>query len=455
MIATDKIIPTTPVPQLKQVLMSVPGPFPPGWNSWPNVADAHRELFDEFSRRRAGPAPPMEGRGIVSCVSAKAGMSSGKNLAQGYMPGAWVMVKELRRLGCRLPITFANLGPTEWDSSLTKLMNDVGVSVMNLRDYWATDPWRILNGWETKPAAIIAAPYREVLFMDADNVPVVDPEYLFDEAQYKQAGAIFWPDLPPHDRKEWLPEVVWKSISLPYNTCRAVESGQILIDKEKCWEELRLCRFLNEHSDFWYALVFGDKDTFCLAWHKAAQIHGYPLRYAMPDKGAGWNGGAITQHDFQGHLVFEHGARNKATLDGFPHGRNCLTNPDSCIAHLVELRKLWNGKLWHNEVPTGDDATMARTLLHKTFIYRRVEMKEEREMRFLQDNRIGKGGARCEFSWSIVGGTLVVQDVDGGITFFANKNGDGTWHGQWENFERCKVELVPIENEIMAQEAAK
>jgi hypothetical protein len=50
---------------------------------------------------------------------------------------------------------------------------------------------RILKGWEMKPYAILHSPFREVLFLDADNVPVENPEFLFETAQFKEFGPFF------------------------------------------------------------------------------------------------------------------------------------------------------------------------------------------------------------------------------------------------------------------------
>ena len=35
---------------------------------------------------------------------------------------------------------------------------------------------------------------QEVLILDADNVPLANPTFLFDEPAYRKAGSLFWPD---------------------------------------------------------------------------------------------------------------------------------------------------------------------------------------------------------------------------------------------------------------------
>lgn len=438
-IAPEEMTEQTAVVEVEKLLEYGPvGPFPNGWKGWENTKHAHINIFQrDIDANHVYPDSKYFGRGIVSCVSAKPGYSSGKHLKDGYLPCAWVMAKELRRLGCRLPITFCHLGHVEWDAALTRLVEPLGVNVIDLREWEKTNRMRILAGWETKIAAILASTFEEALFLDADNVPVRDPSFLFDLPEYKEHGAIFWPDLPPNNRKEWMPLEVWHNFAMEYRNEPDFESGQFLINKRSCWREVMLTRKINEHSDWVYAFVFGDKSTYHLAWAKLNR------QYAMPKRGAGWNGGAILQYDLEGKLLFEHCVQNKATLDGYPKGRSCLSNPGECYEHLEELRKSWGGKLWHSEVPLPGDATVMSKMLGKTFVYRRIGLGE-REIRLLEDNRIGRGAARCEFAWSIVGGVLSISDIDGKPTMLLNESPDGVWRGAWLDYEKCAVELLPV-----------
>ena len=42
----------------------------------------------------------------------------------------------------------------------------------------------------------------------------------------------------------------------------AFESGQYLIDKTRCWRELRMAHWYAEHSDYVFRVVYGDKECF-------------------------------------------------------------------------------------------------------------------------------------------------------------------------------------------------
>jgi len=45
-----------------------------------------------------------------------------------------------------------------------------------------------------KVAALLHCSFQEVLLLDADNLPLADPTYLFDDPLYRQRGNLFWPD---------------------------------------------------------------------------------------------------------------------------------------------------------------------------------------------------------------------------------------------------------------------
>jgi hypothetical protein len=157
-------------------------------------------------------------------------------------------------------------------------------------------PARILNGWELKPYAIIHSRFREVLLLDADNVVVVDPTYLFEDAEYKQTGSLFWSDRGRlgRDRK------IWQLTGVPFIDEPEFETAQILVDKVKCWRELQLTMWFNEYSDFWYRHVHGDKETFHFAWRRMSSP------YAMPGRPLHSLHHTLCHHDLSGKRVFQH-----------------------------------------------------------------------------------------------------------------------------------------------------
>jgi hypothetical protein len=261
----------------------------------------------------------FRGRGLVTCAG-----------GERYNTCAWVLIKTARALGCTLPIQVWYLGPEERDDRWVTLVEDLGVECVDAAAVSRRYPHRGLAGWPLKPYAILHSPFREVLFLDADNMPVADPTYLFDAPSYRRRGAIFWPD----DRKTACHSQRWAVFGVEYRDEMELESGQMLIDKRACWPALKLCNWYNEHADFFYRIVYGDKDTFRFAWHR------FELRYAMPRRGLARVPYTLCQHDLEGRRVFQHRCLEKWSLQGnrpapgFQHERKCLQ-------YLDELRRLW------------------------------------------------------------------------------------------------------------------
>jgi len=248
------------------------------------------------------PQGRFEGRGVV--------IPSG---GVKYFPSAWVCINMLRHVGCTLPIELWRLGPEEMSDEMKSLVEPLGVTCIDALEVRKQHPVRTVGkanggheGWELKPYSILHSRFREVLFFDADNMPVVDPTFLFDTPQYREHGAIFWPDPFFYTADD----PIWKLTGVPYRHEPQFESGQIVVDKEHCWISLCLTVWMNEHSDLWYRYIYGDKDTFHMAWRKL----GY--EYAMPEKGYERIQGVMCHHDFEGRRIFQHRHGHKWVIDG-------------------------------------------------------------------------------------------------------------------------------------------
>ena len=298
-------------------------------------AEAFIETIPEYPKDFAG-------RGIVICGGGRK-----------YFPCAWVCIQMLRRLGCTLPIQLWHLGAEEMDEEMKALVIPLGVECVDgwevaaSRDSPLTRPAGTLStsegerdgvrgprlhGWSLKPFAILHCPFQEVLLLDADNVPVVNPEFLFDSPQFTAKGAIFWPDfgrLGP-----W--RAIWKICGVKYRDEPEFESGQILVDKARCWKPLNLAMWYNEQSEFFYQHIHGDKDTFHLAFRKLNQS------YTMPGRGVNWlENVGMRQHDFEGRRIFQHRNLDKWRVDGTNRRGRDFAYEEECMAELEVLRGRW------------------------------------------------------------------------------------------------------------------
>ena len=290
---------------------------------WPGVEQDSlfakcRERAESSMNAARSSADPDSGRGIVICAG-----------GEKYFTCAWVCVRMLRELGCKLPIEFWHLGPEEMTEEMKTLVKPFGVRSVDAHAVRREKPVRILKGFELKCYSILHSSFREVLLLDADNVPVLNPEYLFDAPEYQDNGAIFWPDLGCMSPKK----DIWKITGVPYRKEFEFESGQLVVDKRRCWRALNLAMHYNEHSDFYYDHVYGDKETFHFAFRKAGKD------YAMPSRGIKQLDGALCQHDFAGKRVFQHRIK-KWSLDSNSATPGFLFEKE-CIEFLDDLKRLW------------------------------------------------------------------------------------------------------------------
>jgi hypothetical protein len=329
------LTPRTPVPEVRRLLPLPPRAQPAGWWHWPNVQEAQRRAAADC-RAAAGPYPGgHSGRGVVVPGGGK------------YFASAYVTVRVLRHVGCRLPIQLWHLAG-EVDGPMREALRPYGVTCVDADEVAARRPFRFLHGhwwkgWQLKPYAIAHSPFREVLFLDADCYPTRDPEFLFDWPPYRERGAAFWPDWGGSDGL--LPAGAGRVFGVELGR-PPLESGQMLVDKGRCWAELRLALWYNAQADFVYRHLWGDKDTFNLAWRLAGRD------YAMPWPRCGFDTHTLLQYGPDGAVLFQHRCQDKFRLEALPfdstyqafhaNQRNPrLAHEDLCFRFLDELRQAW------------------------------------------------------------------------------------------------------------------
>ncbi|CAH0475993.1 unnamed protein product [Peronospora belbahrii] len=176
--------------------------------------------------------------------------------------------------------------------------------------------------------AIYHTTFDRVLFLDADNVPVRDPSFLFESREFLDTGAMFWPDF-------WYPghsmfglsthSLVWELLDLPFVDMFEQESGQVLIDRRRHALPLELVRYYGFHRPNFFTslkLAWGDKDLFRFAWLKLnvpfTMIQTPPaMAGVIVEKSRATRdfcGMTMVQHDANGEILFVH--RNRVKLTG-------------------------------------------------------------------------------------------------------------------------------------------
>jgi len=298
-------------------------------------------------------------------------------------------------------------------------------------------PVRALRGWELKAFALLRCPFKEVLLLDADNVPVRDPTFLFETPEFAEHGAVFWPDFGRLDATR----SIWQICEVEFRAEPEFETGQVLVDRRRCWGALWLAMHYNEHSDFYYQHIHGDKDTFHLAFHRVNKS------YAMPPRGIEALDATMCQHDFEGQRVFQHRNMDKWRLDGRNRRIAGFLHEDECRNYLADLRARWSGRVHWNEQVSPEESRWIKEVACKRFLYERVGY-DRRLMVFREDRTIGQGAAGCERTW-----TIAVEDDTPQLFIYGDdtitcglRESSRQWCGRWYRHERMPVLLTPADD---------
>merc|ERR1711871_1816027 len=127
--------------------------------------------------------------------------------------------------------------------------------------------------------------FEHMLWLDVDNTLLVAPETLFESEEYKASGSTFWPDF----MQGWVHDEIYEVLTEGKHTPAQVadtESGQFLLNTCQHQDVLEYMQALNENADVTYDQMFGDKDSYRLAFALAGKLDKFYQVAAMP--AAGW-----------------------------------------------------------------------------------------------------------------------------------------------------------------------
>lgn len=392
-----------------------------------NKLNKQIKLYEVMNANHAFPSERFEGRGMVICAG-----------GVKYFPSAYICASVLRMHGCKLQIQFWHLGPEEMSEEMKGLVAHLDVECVDALEVRKEHPARILKGWELKPYSIINCPFREVILIDADNLPLRDPEFLFGTEEYARTGAIFWPDFSHYDRIG-KGNGIWDAVGLEFRKVPEFESGQIVVDKERCWKALQITMHMNEWSDFYYRHIYGDKDTYNFAWMLNRQA------YSMPNRGVHALPFTMCQHDFEGNRLFQHRNWRKWNAMGDNPRIPDFLLEEECFGFLNELRMSWS------IIPKGNDNPGFREVANRVrgqrrYAYERVGY-DKREIELLPDNRISAGKGAVEHRWHPIG-----TEVQPRLGIFQDDRlladlepmDDRSFKGRWTMYERMPIVLSPV-----------
>jgi hypothetical protein len=387
-----------------------------------STAGAAEQLRQVVAAEHPYPVGRFAGRGIVICAG-------GARL----LTCAWVAISVLRRVvDCRLPIQLWHIGPHELGELEAAMFGELDVETVDALKVRRTWPARKLGGWELKPYALVHSRFEQAMLLDADNVVVANPEFLFELPEFAQNGALFWPDL----ERLKADNPIWELCGVPFRSEPAWETGQLLVDKPRCWHALQIALHMNMHSEWFYPHTGGDKDTFHLAWLLAGADR------AMPDHPARLTATGMYQRGFDGRLLFQHRNSAKWRLSGRNPHADEFRHQSECLGFIAALRERWSGSIG-SLPPRSDRDTEREASLARTGWFRLERPgADSRLLELLAGNRVGVGSMRERaLRWYVREDVLTLDGADGVLGALARQP-DGSW-GSAECDDQAAIALIP------------
>lgn len=284
-------------------------------------------------------------RGIV--------MSTGRK----YFAMAVHTIRVLRHWNCTLPIEVFYQGHTDLDEDSIQFLNSMpNVRAIDLNPIFDNEIL-MLRGWDTKPFAILAASFKEVILLDADVVLLQNPEIMFEYSEYKNTGALFFSDrsILLHQKLDyptWFKRIVPEPHSAKLKASRMYqgvshfeqESGVVVIDKIRASTGLLTVCCLNSQRERHEMRThsYGEKETFWFGFEISED------KYTFYDKSVGVIGvmaaltrskdivitGNIAHFDSYGQLLWFNGG--------------IVTDKTNPISPLVHFRYLSTNGRWED-----------------------------------------------------------------------------------------------------------
>jgi hypothetical protein len=389
------------------------------------MQDLRTAIDERLGNPPSFPEGRFAGRGIVICAG-----------GQRYFTCAWILIAVLQRaLKTTLPIQVWHLGRNELSEAMQLMLEERGVEVVNAEMALHRYPATIEGGWPLKPYAITHCRFREVVFLDADTVPLADPSELFTWEPYRRTGLLLWPDVI--DLRKQNP--IWNSLGIEPRKCMSVDSGVIAIDKARGWRLLDLAILFNERWRESYQYLHGDKDTFLIAalltGANAPMIDYRPLSAD----------GDLIQRNLDGDPFLQHRTGSKWKLFG---PNQPVIDPElnrCCEEAMEELRRQWSGTVFHPPKRSARARAAEAELIAKGRFRYSVSNGQARTLELLRAGSVGEGRANLEQHWAIIEreGNLVLQFFSGSrLVVELLHQADGSWRGVslgTPGFDACLV----------------
>ncbi|KAM9935836.1 hypothetical protein OXX80_004616 [Metschnikowia pulcherrima] len=235
----------------------------------------------------------MQGNGIIY-------LGGGK-----YNQLVLTSISVLRSLGSVMPVEVLIPKKKDFDIDLCNtILPKLNAKCKVIEDFVPASVMSKIGGFQLKNVALLVSSFQNVLYLDADNIPIKNPDILFVNEPFKSSRMVMWPDLWRRSTSPLYYDIAGITVDKAYQVRNSYfpgdgrgkssdpflisyhdlkgaipeassETGQMMIDKEKHFSTLILSMYYNFYGpDYYYPLFSqgaageGDKETFIAAAHK-------------------------------------------------------------------------------------------------------------------------------------------------------------------------------------------
>ena len=192
----------------------------------PEAEDArsiHKHLVSNIP---AMPQGVFRGRGVIILSSAE------------QLQYAATSIGMLQLLKSRLPVELWMLNHSSTKGDWCMELITQGVTCRFISDYVQNATEILEFSYQHTAAALLFSSFGEILYLDSDTFPVVNPDNIFDSWAFTSTGALLWPDFWKPTESPWTHYITGFSNQVQTKLSRyhTIDSTLMVWDKKKHWQ---------------------------------------------------------------------------------------------------------------------------------------------------------------------------------------------------------------------------
>jgi len=270
-------------------------------------------------------------------------------------PPVLLTIRMLRATNCTLPIQVFLPLPTDYEPTLCEQhLPPLNARCLILSDHILPHNPFPLQSHHLKPLSILLSSFSQILSLDSDTFPLLDPNPLFSSPPFTTTGLLSWPDYWLGSEDPTFYKIAGLAKFPKGVPARSSETGQFMIDKSKHLSSLLLATYYNLFGpDIYYPILSqgaiggGDKETFLAAavvlGKSFYRIKEHVGTVGYRDPNGDFHGGAMVQYHPADEWVAVHGnATEKATALTKPRPLFLHANaPEMNVAQLLDDKSVF------------------------------------------------------------------------------------------------------------------